>query len=147
MCPIDPSAYFWKVAASSQRIGSPSQRRRSTNPPSTMSPRTMRCRRVRGARSARVVGRTPTRLSARAAVAEVDTALDASALPTGSRRTMASMDEDAPQSDAEAIREAEENRAIRARRDAELSPEERLERVHELCRQLAAIRPAQSQER
>jgi hypothetical protein len=59
---------------------------------------------------------------------------------------MTSMDELAPQSDAEAIREAEENRAIRARRDAELSPQERLERVHELCRQLAAIRPAPPQE-
>jgi hypothetical protein len=49
------------------------------------------------------------------------------------------MDELAPQSDDEAVREAQEVRAIRARRDAALSPEERLERVHELCRQLAAI--------
>lgn len=42
----------------------------------------------------------------------------------------------------EALREAEEARALRARRDAALSPAERLARVHELCRQLAAIRPA-----
>jgi hypothetical protein len=42
----------------------------------------------------------------------------------------------------EAVREAEEVRRLRARRDAALTPAERLERVHELCRQLAAIRPA-----
>ena len=42
----------------------------------------------------------------------------------------------------EAVREAEEARRLRALRDAALSPAERLERVHELCRQLAAIRPA-----
>jgi hypothetical protein len=42
--------------------------------------------------------------------------------------------------DRDAVREADEARALRARRDAELSPTERLERVHELCRQLAAIR-------
>jgi hypothetical protein len=49
------------------------------------------------------------------------------------------MDETAAQSDAEAVREAEEARAVRARRDAAVPPAERLERVHELCRQLAAI--------
>jgi hypothetical protein len=37
--------------------------------------------------------------------------------------------------------EAELVRAARARRDASLTPSQRLERVHELCRQLAAIRP------
>jgi hypothetical protein len=41
----------------------------------------------------------------------------------------------------EAVREAEEARAIRVARDAALTPEQRLERVHALCRQLAAIRP------
>jgi hypothetical protein len=41
----------------------------------------------------------------------------------------------------EAVREAEEVRAIRAERDRQLSPEERLRRVDELCRQLASIRP------
>jgi hypothetical protein len=48
--------------------------------------------------------------------------------------------------DAELVREAEEARALRARRDARLSPSERLERVHELCRQLAAIEPVSPQE-
>jgi hypothetical protein len=57
------------------------------------------------------------------------------------------MDGTAPQSDAEAVKEAEEVRALRARRDAELSPTERLERVHELCRQLSAIEPVSLQER
>jgi hypothetical protein len=57
------------------------------------------------------------------------------------------MDESEPQSDADLVKEAAEVRALRARRDAELSPEERLERVHELCRQLAAIRPVSPQER
>jgi uncharacterized protein (DUF1786 family) len=41
--------------------------------------------------------------------------------------------------DADAVREAEQAREIRARRDAALTPSERLERVHELCRQLAAL--------
>jgi hypothetical protein len=49
-------------------------------------------------------------------------------------------------SEAEAVREAEAARALRLRRDAELSPEERLERVHELCRQLAAIEPVSPEE-
>ena len=44
--------------------------------------------------------------------------------------------------DDDAVRETQEARAIRARRDARLSPEERLERTAELCRQLALIRPA-----
>ena len=44
--------------------------------------------------------------------------------------------------DEDAVREAEEARAIRARRDARLTPEERLQRTAELCRQLALIRPA-----
>jgi hypothetical protein len=57
------------------------------------------------------------------------------------------MDEPAPQSYDEAVREAEEARALRLRRDAELTPEERLERVHELCRQLSAIKPVSPQER
>jgi hypothetical protein len=57
------------------------------------------------------------------------------------------MDEPAPQSYGEAVREAEEARALRLRRDAELTPEERLERVHELCRQLSAIKPVSPQER
>ena len=35
----------------------------------------------------------------------------------------------------------EQARAIRAERDAHLSPEERLERTAALCRQLALIRP------
>ena len=41
----------------------------------------------------------------------------------------------------DAVREAEEARAIRAQRDANLTPEERLQRTAELCRQLALIRP------
>jgi hypothetical protein len=45
------------------------------------------------------------------------------------------------QDQAQAIREADEARRTRARRDAQLSPAERLARVHELCRQLASIRP------
>jgi hypothetical protein len=43
--------------------------------------------------------------------------------------------------DEEAILEAEEARRARARRDADLTPAERLARVHELCRQLSSIRP------
>ena len=49
--------------------------------------------------------------------------------------------------DADAVREAVEARAVRARRDAALTPSQRLERVHELCRQLAAIRPVTAAER
>jgi hypothetical protein len=56
------------------------------------------------------------------------------------------MTETGSQSQADAVKEAEEARALRLRRDAELSPEERLERVHELCRQLAAIEPVSPQE-
>ena len=37
--------------------------------------------------------------------------------------------------------EADQARLARAERDAALTPSERLARVHELCRQLAAIRP------
>ncbi len=44
--------------------------------------------------------------------------------------------------DADAVREAAEIRALRAKRDAALTPSQRLERVHELCRQLSALRPA-----
>ena len=44
--------------------------------------------------------------------------------------------------DADAVREAAEVRVRRAERDGALTPSQRLERVHELCRQLAAIRPA-----
>lgn len=51
------------------------------------------------------------------------------------------MEENSEYTEEEAVREAEEVRALRARRDAELTPEERLARVHELCRQLAAIEP------
>jgi hypothetical protein len=46
--------------------------------------------------------------------------------------------------DQQAVREAQEARAFRAARDAALSPEERLARVHELCRQLALIRPVRA---
>lgn len=41
----------------------------------------------------------------------------------------------------QAVREAEEVRALRAARNRELTPEERLRRVDALCRQLALIRP------
>jgi hypothetical protein len=41
----------------------------------------------------------------------------------------------------DAVREADEVRALRAQRDRDLSPEERLRRVDALCRQLASIRP------
>ena len=44
--------------------------------------------------------------------------------------------------DADAVREAAEVRVRRAERDGAQAPSQRLERVHELCRQLAAIRPA-----
>lgn len=60
--------------------------------------------------------------------------------------TMRNMAANPSESD-EAIREAEEARRLRARRDAELSPAERLARVHELCRQLSAIRPVPEPER
>ncbi len=43
-------------------------------------------------------------------------------------------------SDAERVREAEAVRRARLERDAALTPRELLERVHELCRQLAALR-------
>jgi hypothetical protein len=52
-----------------------------------------------------------------------------------------------PQNDAQAVLEAEDARRLRAIRDAQLSPDERLARVHELCRQLASIRPARVRER
>jgi hypothetical protein len=41
---------------------------------------------------------------------------------------------------ADAVREAEEVRRLRAARDRALSPTERLERVEALCRALASIR-------
>lgn len=41
----------------------------------------------------------------------------------------------------EAAREADAARSLRAARDRDLSPEERLRRVDALCRQLALIRP------
>lgn len=47
----------------------------------------------------------------------------------------------------QAVRENEEARRLRALRDAELTPAERLARVHELCRQLAALEPDTSRER
>jgi hypothetical protein len=47
----------------------------------------------------------------------------------------------------EAVREAEEARLLRARRDAALTPAERLARVHELCRQLSTIRPVAKPQR
>jgi len=47
----------------------------------------------------------------------------------------------------EAVREAAEARQLRARRNAALTPAERLERVHELCKQLASIRPVADTER
>jgi hypothetical protein len=46
--------------------------------------------------------------------------------------------DDAEQDDA--VREAQEVRRLRAERDAQLGPEQRLERVAALCRQLALIR-------
>jgi hypothetical protein len=49
--------------------------------------------------------------------------------------------------DEEAVREAEQTRRVRARRDAALTPAERLARLHELCRQLSSIRPASQSER
>ena len=52
-----------------------------------------------------------------------------------------------PHNDAEAILEMEEARRIRATRDAQLTPSERLARVHELCRQLASIRLVPTSER
>jgi hypothetical protein len=51
------------------------------------------------------------------------------------------------QDQEQAIREAQEARQARARRDAQLSPAERLARVHELCRQLSSIRPVAQSER
>ena len=42
--------------------------------------------------------------------------------------------------EADAIREAQQVRAERAKREAAMPPSQRLEHVHELCRQLAAIR-------
>jgi hypothetical protein len=41
----------------------------------------------------------------------------------------------------DAVYEAEEARTLRAERDRQLSPEERLLRVDALCRQLASMRP------
>lgn len=40
------------------------------------------------------------------------------------------------------VAEAERTHAIRIARERAMTPRERLERVHELCRQLSAIRPA-----
>lgn len=57
------------------------------------------------------------------------------------------MSELTPQTEEEALAEAALVRDLRARRDAELTPTERLERVHELCRQLAAIEVARPPER
>ena len=45
-----------------------------------------------------------------------------------------------PYTDDEAVREAEAARTARACRDAALTPSERMERLHELCRQLAHLR-------
>lgn len=56
------------------------------------------------------------------------------------------MPEDLSPEDELAVREAELARALREQRDAALTPSERLARVHELCRQLAAIRPAGSRD-
>lgn len=50
-------------------------------------------------------------------------------------------------SELEAVREAAQVRVLRARRDNALTPSERLEHVHELCRQLSAIRPVVTTER
>lgn len=55
---------------------------------------------------------------------------------------MVVMTDHAAPDEQEAPREAEEVRRRRAERDAALTPSQRLERVHELCRQLAAIEPA-----
>jgi len=51
------------------------------------------------------------------------------------------------QRDADRVREAEEVRSARAARDAALTPCERLERVHELCRQLSALKLREPAER
>src|SRR4051794_37817566 len=87
MCPTDPSAYFWNVAASSHRIGSPSQRRRSRPPARVRRPRGSSgkwCARTdgRGLREPRALsdGRTGS-----AGVSEVDTAPRTSR-PNGSGR-------------------------------------------------------------
>jgi hypothetical protein len=53
------------------------------------------------------------------------------------------MDPDDRALDEQAVKDADEAREFRARRDAALTPEARLERVAELCRQLALIRPAE----
>jgi hypothetical protein len=47
---------------------------------------------------------------------------------------------DREQTLVDAVREAEAARQARARRDAAMTMSQRLERVHELCRQLAAVR-------
>jgi len=49
---------------------------------------------------------------------------------------------DEPDADADAVAEAEEVRWIRAQRDAALTPGQRLERLDELLKQLAQLRPA-----
>ncbi len=59
---------------------------------------------------------------------------------------MGAMSDDAALDEQEALREAEEVRRRRAERDAALTPSQRLERVHELCRQLAAIEPASEEQ-
>lgn len=52
------------------------------------------------------------------------------------------MSEPVSLTDADAVGEAAEVRALRAERDAALTPSQRLEHVHELCRQLSALRLA-----
>jgi hypothetical protein len=53
---------------------------------------------------------------------------------------MTGMSRQAAFTETEAVREAETVRAVRAKREAAMTAAQRLEHVHELCRQLAAIR-------
>ncbi len=64
-------------------------------------------------------------------------------LPAGVGSTIASeMTRHDDRTMNDAVHEAAAVRALRAERDRQLSPEERLRRVDALCRQLASIRPA-----
>ena len=57
------------------------------------------------------------------------------------------MQDDNAETIAELVREADAAREIRARREAALTPAQRLERVDKLCRELAAIRPVHPEQR
>ena len=76
MCPTDPSAYFWNVAASSHRIGSPSHRIRSSAPPRTTIPNSARWRRSpRRDAPVRIAPPTLFRRAGRSRVTKVDTSV------------------------------------------------------------------------